>query len=62
MRPCVAVEIAVQADAYTLVLGLRGLEGKLALHVSWHPNAARVCLGGAQNTAETLFSSSRHWW
>ena len=39
------VEVAVQADAYTLVLGLRGLEGKRALHVSWHPNAARVCLG-----------------
>lgn len=39
------VEVAVQADAYTLVLGLRGLEGKLALHVSWHPDAARVCLG-----------------
>jgi hypothetical protein len=34
------VEMAVQADAYTLVLGLRGLEGKLALHVSWHPDAA----------------------
>lgn len=39
------VEVAVQADAYTLVLGLRGLESKCALHVSWHPNAARVCLG-----------------
>ena len=39
------VELAVQADAYTLVLGLRGLEGKKALHVSWHPNAARVSLG-----------------
>ena len=39
------VEVAVQADAYTLVLGLRGLEGKTALHVSWHPDAARVSLG-----------------
>ena len=39
------VEVAVQADAYTLVLGLRGLEGKTALHVSWHPDAARVGLG-----------------
>ena len=39
------VEIAAQADAYTLVLGLRGIEGNVALHVSWHPDAARVCLG-----------------
>ena len=39
------VEVAVQADAYSLVLGLRGLEGKTALHVSWHPDAARVSLG-----------------
>ena len=39
------VEIAAQADAYTLVLGLRGIDGNVALHVSWHPDAARVCLG-----------------
>ena len=39
------VELAAQADAYTLVLGLRGLDGNVALHVSWHPDAARVCLG-----------------
>ena len=39
------VEVAVQADAYTLVLGLRGLAGKTAIHVSWHPDAARVALG-----------------
>ena len=39
------VETAVQADAYTLVLGLRGLDGKTAVHVSWHPDAARVALG-----------------
>lgn len=41
------IEAATQADAYTLVLTLRGLEGKLALHVSWHPEHARVCLGPA---------------
>ena len=39
------VELAAQADAYTLVLGLRGFDGNVALHVSWHPDAARVCLG-----------------
>ena len=39
------VELAAQADAYTLVLGLRGIDGNVALHVSWHPDAARVCLG-----------------
>ena len=39
------VEIAVQGDAYSVVLGLRGLEGNAALHLSWHPNAASVRLG-----------------
>ena len=39
------VEVAVQPDAFTLVLGLRGLDGKRALHVSWHSDAARACLG-----------------
>jgi hypothetical protein len=39
------VEEVVQPDKYTLALRLRTLDEQGWLHLSWHPTAARVCMG-----------------
>lgn len=39
------VQSVTLADENTLVLGLRTLESKAWLHLSWHVQAARACLG-----------------
>ena len=38
------VDVVVQPDAHTLVLGMRTANGKCALRVSWHPQVANVAL------------------
>lgn len=39
------VQSVTLADENTVVLGLRTLESKAWLHLSWHTQAARACLG-----------------
>lgn len=39
------VQSVTLADEHTVVLGLRTLESKAWLHLSWHTQAARACLG-----------------
>lgn len=39
------VEQVYQRDRYTIAIALRTLKGKDWLTVSWHPQAARICIG-----------------
>lgn len=41
------LEQVYQCDRYTIALGLRTLKQRGWLTISWHPNAARLCMGDA---------------
>jgi len=41
------VDVAAQPDAHTLVLGMRGMDGKRSVRVSWHPEAAYVAMSAS---------------
>lgn len=40
------VDVVVQPDEHTLIFGMRTMDGKCALRVSWHPQVANVALSG----------------
>eukprot|EP00976_Prorocentrum_cordatum_P082393 1184799-Prorocentrum_minimum.AAC.3 len=39
------IEQVIQVDVHTLVLGLRTVNRSGWLYISWHPTAARICMG-----------------
>jgi len=47
------VQQAVMADKETLALKLRTAEGTGWLHLSWHPMAARACIGGEPDRGQS---------
>ena len=52
------VEQVYQTDRYTVVLALRTLDKKGWLTLSWHPQAARICLGNAPPRIPDTFTFS----
>jgi len=52
------LEQVYQRDRYTLALGLRTLEQRGWLTLSWHPQAARICLGDAPPRVPDTFTFS----
>jgi predicted ribosome quality control (RQC) complex YloA/Tae2 family protein len=52
------VEQVYQRDRYTLALGLRTLEQRGWLAISWHPEAARLCIGNPPPKAPDTFTFS----
>ena len=51
-------EQVYQRDRYTIALGLRTLEKRGWLTISWHPQAARLCLGDAPPRIPDTFTFS----
>lgn len=52
------IEQVYQRDRYTIALCLRTLKGKGWLTLSWHPQAARICLGDAPPRIPDTFTFS----
>ncbi len=52
------LEQIYQTDRYTVVLGLRTLEKRAWLSLSWHPQAARLCLGDPPSRDPDTFTFS----
>jgi predicted ribosome quality control (RQC) complex YloA/Tae2 family protein len=53
------VEQVYQCDRHTIALGLRTLDQRAWLTLSWHPNAARICLGDAPPRTPDTFTFSQ---
>ncbi|PSB02503.1 hypothetical protein C7B64_12835 [Merismopedia glauca CCAP 1448/3] len=52
------VEQVYQRDRYTIYLGLRTLKGRGWLLISWHPQAARLCMGAPPPKIPDTFTFS----
>ena len=52
------IEQVYQRDRYTIALGLRTLKGRGWLTLSWHPQAARICLGDSPPRIPDTFTFS----
>lgn len=53
------LEQVYQCDRHTLALALRTLEGRGWLTLSWHPQAARICMGDPPPRAPDTFTFSQ---
>lgn len=53
------LEQAYQRDRFTLFLGLRTLQGRGWLLLSWHPQAARICLSSSPPRNPDTFTFSQ---
>jgi predicted ribosome quality control (RQC) complex YloA/Tae2 family protein len=53
------LEQVYQRDRYTLAIALRTLKERCWLTVSWHPQAARLCLGDAPPRSPDTFTFSQ---
>jgi predicted ribosome quality control (RQC) complex YloA/Tae2 family protein len=53
------LEQVYQRDRHTIALALRTLDRREWLTVSWHPQAARICLGGAPPRSPDTFTFSQ---
>lgn len=52
------LEQVYQIDPYTLTLCLRSVKKKSWLTISWHPNAARICIGNPPPRIKDTFTLS----
>jgi predicted ribosome quality control (RQC) complex YloA/Tae2 family protein len=52
------LEQVYQRDRFTISLGLRTLKGRGWLDISWHPQAARICIGDAPPRVPDTFTFS----
>jgi len=52
------VEQVIQRDRYTISVGLRTIDRRGWLKISWHPQAARVCLGDRPPRTRDTFTFS----
>jgi predicted ribosome quality control (RQC) complex YloA/Tae2 family protein len=52
------LEQVYQIDRYTISLCLRGLHQKAWLTISWHPQAARICIGNPPPRGKDTFTFS----
>ncbi len=53
------LEQVYQRDRYTIALALRTLEGRGWLTISWHPQAARLCMGDPPPRSPDTFTFSQ---
>ncbi|MBD2184494.1 NFACT family protein [Planktothrix sp. FACHB-1355] len=53
------IEQVYQRDRYTIALALRTLKGRGWLTVSWHPQAARLCIGNPPPRTPDTFTFSQ---
>ena len=52
-------EQVYQRDRYTVTLGLRTLKGRGWLEISWHPQAAHICIGSPPPRTPDTFTFSQ---
>jgi predicted ribosome quality control (RQC) complex YloA/Tae2 family protein len=56
------LEQVYQPDRFTVCLALRTMAGRQWLTLSWHPQAARICLDGAPPKVPDPFNFSQQLW
>lgn len=52
-------ELVYQRDRYTICIALRTLKGRSWLEISWHPQAAHICIGTPPPKAPDTFTFSQ---